>query len=207
MKYLRIMALLMAVVMCLGAGFAEEAADDEAELFNVGSGLDTGEIEEEIEEVLDGDADAGDDTDDETAMYDAELISSLDVDVDEWMLSPELRAMLAVIMEFELYCNEDYDAETLYDTYGQPTIYVTVPAGLEGMGVGVMFFYTEAELVISATYLPILGQYTAFQSDLSFDPALAMTVLDSEGLFSEYYEVTGDDYFNALSLMYDALSE
>lgn len=207
MKYLRIMALLMAVVMCLGAGFAEEAADDEAELFNVGSGLDTEEIEEEIEEVLDGDADAGDDTDDDTAMYDAELISSLDVDVDEWMLSPELRAMLAVIMEFELYCNEDYDAETLYDTYGQPTIYVTVPAGLEGMGVGVMFFYTEAELVISATYLPILGQYTAFQSDLSFDPALAMTVLDSEGLFSEYYEVTGDDYFNALSLMYDALSE
>lgn len=207
MKYLRIMALLMAVVMCLGAGFAEEAADDEAELFNVGSGLDTEEIEEEIEEVLDGDADAGDDTDDDTAMYDAELISSLDVDVEEWMLSPELRAMLAVIMEFELYCNEDYDAETLYDTYGQPTIYVTVPAGLEGMGVGVMFFYTEAELVISATYLPILGQYTAFQSDLSFDPALAMTVLDSEGLFSEYYEVTGDDYFNALSLMYDALSE
>ena len=207
MKYLRIMALLMAVVMCLGAGFAEEAADDEAELFNVGSGLDTEEIEEEIEEVLDGDADAGDDTDDDTAMYDAQLISSLDVDVDEWMLSPELRAMLAVIMEFELYCNEDYDAETLYDTYGQPTIYVTVPAGLEGMGVGVMFFYTEAELVISATYLPILGQYTAFQSDLSFDPALAMTVLDSEGLFSEYYEVTGDDYFNALSLMYDALSE
>lgn len=207
MKYLRIMALLMAVVMCLGAGFAEEAANDEAELFNVGSGLDTEEIEEEIEEVLDGDADAGDDTDDDTAMYDAQLISSLDVDVDEWMLSPELRAMLAVIMEFELYCNEDYDAETLYDTYGQPTIYVTVPAGLEGMGVGVMFFYTEAELVISATYLPILGQYTAFQSDLSFDPALAMTVLDSEGLFSEYYEVTGDDYFNALSLMYDALSE
>ena len=207
MKYLRIMALLMAVVMCLGAGFAEEAADDEAELFNVGSGLDTEEIEEEIEEVLDGDADVGDDTDDDTAMYDAQLISSLDVDVDEWMLSPELRAMLAVIMEFELYCNEDYDAETLYDTYGQPTIYVTVPAGLEGLGVGVMFFYTEAELVISATYLPILGQYTAFQSDLSFDPALAMTVLDSEGLFSEYYEVTGDDYFNALSLMYDALSE
>lgn len=207
MKYLRIMALLMAVVMCLGAGFAEEAADDEAELFNVGSGLDTEEIEEEIEEVLDGDADVGDDTDDDTAMYDAELISSLDVDVEEWMLTPELRAMLAVIMEFELYCNEDYDAETLYDTYGQPTIYVTVPAGLEGMGVGVMFFYTEAELVISATYLPILGQYTAFQSDLSFDPALAMTVLDSEGLFSEYYEVTGDDYFNALSLMYDALSE
>ena len=207
MKYLRIMALLMAVVMCLGAGFAEEAADDEAELFNVGSGLDTEEIEEEIEEVLDGDADVGDDTDDDTAMYDAELISSLDVDVEEWMLTPELRAMLAVIMEFELYCNEDYDAETLYDTYGQPTIYVTVPAGLEGLGVGVMFFYTEAELVISATYLPILGQYTAFQSDLSFDPALAMTVLDSEGLFSEYYEVTGDDYFNALSLMYDALSE
>lgn len=207
MKYLRIMALLMAVVMCLGVGFAEEAADDEAELFNVGSGLDTEEIEEEIEEVLDGDADAGDDTDDDTAMYDAELISSLDVDVEEWMLSPELRAMLAVIMEFELYCNEDYDAETLYDTYGQPTIYVTVPAGLEGLGVGVMFFYTEAELVISATYLPILGQYTAFQSELSFDPAVAMTALDSEGLFSEYYEVTGDDYFNALSLMYDALSE
>ena len=203
MKYLRIMALLLAVVMCLGVGFAEEAAGDEDELFNVGSGLDTEELEEEIEEATDGDADTGDDND----LYDAALISSLDVDVEEWMLSPELRAMLAVIMEFELYCNEDYDAETLYDTYGQPTIYVTVPAGLEGLGVGVMFFYTEAELVISATYLPILGQYTAFQSELSFDPAVAMTALDSEGLFSEYYEVTGDDYFNALSLMYDALSE
>ncbi len=201
MKYLRILALMLAVLMCLSVGFAEENADGGSDLFNVGSGLDTGELEEEIEEATDGADDAEDDSD----MYGAGLLADLDVDADEWLLSADLRAMLAVIMDYELYCNEDFDTETLSDTYGHPTIYVTVPTDLEGLAVGVMYFYTEAELVISATYLPILGQYTAFQSELSLDPAISMNALASEDLFAEYYEVTSDDYYNAASLMYDAL--
>lgn len=198
MKYLRILALMLAMLMCLSAGFAEEADDESNDLFKVGSGLNPGELEEEIEEAADG-------ADDDSDMYGTALLADLDVDAGEWLLSADLRAMLAVIMDYELYCNEDFDTGTLSDTYGHPAIYITVPSGLEGMAVGVMYFYTDAELVISATYIPILGQYTAFKSELSLDPAISMNALASEELFAEYYEVTSDDYYNAASLMYDAL--
>lgn len=163
MKYLRILALMLAMLMCLSVGFAEE---------------------------------------DDSELYDAVIMSGLDVDTGEWILSADLRAMLAVIMDYELYCNEDFDTEA----YGFPTVYVNVPDGFDGLAVGVMYFYTDAELVISATYIPILGQYSAFQSELSLSPAIAMSALDDEDLFTEYYEVTTDEYQNALILMADAIA-
>lgn len=202
MKYLRILAVVLAVFICLSAGYAEEAAGGGSDLFKIGSGLDTEELEEEIEEATDGVDDTGDDSD----LYDAVLLADLDVDAGEWLLSSDLRAMLAVIMGYELYLNADFDTETLSNTYGQPTIYINVPSDLEDLAVGAMFFYTDAELVISVTYLPILGQYTAFQSELNLDPAIAMGALEREGLFAEYYEVTSDDYYTAISLIDDALN-
>lgn len=197
MKFLRILALMLAALMCLSVGFAEEEADDNTELFNVGSGIES-EVEDAAESIEDGDED--------NSLYDTAILGKLDVDVDEWLLSDELRAMLAVIMEFELYCNEDFDTETLSDTCGDPVIYVAVPADLDGLAVSVMFYYTDADLVISASYLPILGQYTAFQSELSLDPDIAMYALNSEGLFSEYYEVSNDDYYDALYSLSDAIT-
>ena len=201
MKYLRILALILAMLMCLSVGFAEEATDGDTDLFGVGSGLNTEELEEEIEEATDGEAD-----EDDSSLYDTQIISQLDVDADEWLLSADLRAMLAVIMDFEMYSNPDFDVETLFDTYGQPVIYVNVPTDLDGLAVGVMYFYTEAELVVSATYLPILGQYSAFQTEISLDPGVVMEALSGEGMFTEYYEVTSDEYYNAISVMYDALN-
>lgn len=202
MKHLRILALVLAMIMCLSVGFAEEAADDNTDLFNVGSGFDSEEIEEEIEEATTGTEDDGDDDSD---LYDTIILSQLDVSVEEWLLSADLRAMLAVCMDFELYSNPDFDTDALADTYGDPTIYVVIPSGFEGLAVGVMYFYTEAELVISTTYVPILGQYNAFQSELSLNPETAIIALVNEEIFDEYYEVTSDDYYNAALLMYDAL--
>ena len=129
--------------------------------------------------------------------YDPTMMHLLDCSVEEWLLSPELRALYAVLMHFELYEVPEFNMEYMMDTYSDPVIYVTVPADVERQGIGVMMFYTEANTVYSASYYPILEQYTAFQTDISLAPDSVMASLSSEGLFEEYYPVTSEEYYAA----------
>lgn len=190
MKFLRILALMLAAIMCFGIGFAEEASDS-SDI----SGLENG-LEESIDDT----------EDDDTSLYDPILISALDVDPDDWLASSDMRAIFAVLMQLELYCNEELGYGELLDSYDTPTIYVFEPEGLEGLAVSVMYFYTDAELVVSATYIPLLGQYSSFQSELSLDPDVAMYALSAGGGFDEYYEIPFSDYYSTLIDIGDALN-
>lgn len=193
MKFLRILALTLAAIMCFGIGFTEEASDssDSSDI----SGLENG-LEESIDDT----------EDDDTSLYDPILISALDADPDDWLASSDMRAIFAVLMQLELYCNEELGYGELLDSYDTPTIYVFEPEGLEGLAVSVMYFYTDAELVVSATYIPLLGQYSSFQSELSLDPAVAMYALSAGVGFDEYYEIPFSDYYSTLIDIGDALN-
>lgn len=83
MKFLRILALMLAAIMCFGIGFAEEASDS-SDI----SGLENG-LEESIDDT----------EDDDTSLYDTLLISAIDADPDDWLASSDMRAIFAVLMQ------------------------------------------------------------------------------------------------------------
>lgn len=149
-----------------------------------------------VEEVVDDVEDAGAESD--AVLYDPLLIHTMDNGVDEWLSTPENRALFAVLLEFELYCIEEFGMEYYVENYDLPAMYVTIPTGFDADVLSIMIFYPDAGVVFSGSYVPELGQISGFVTDLEMDPGLAMDALVEEGVFTEYYEITVSEQVNAL---------
>lgn len=137
----------------------------------------------------------------------AALLPAMELTFDEWISTPEVRAMFAVLFQLELGMYEEtYPVSEYLETYGIPTIYLAeVPGDLAGDAITMYLFYEDTEgtvgtgMLLCATYLTSMGMFVGFTNENNLDPAVVMETFaaDSE-LISTYYPVTFEEYYDAL---------
>ncbi len=146
-------------------------------------------------------------TEDEYPIHTAILLGAMEMTYDEWLASPDSRALFAVLFELELRMyEEEYRIYELMETYGIPTIYVGEPTGdLAGQALSIYFFYQDTEgtigtgVLVSASIILDGGMFGGFVMDNTVDPAIMMEAFLGEGgVISNCYEIGFNEYYNAV---------
>lgn len=188
MKFLRILAALLAVVLMCGSCLAEE-----------GNALQT-LIDGLIEEALSADADSDDDSD--YVEYTATLLPELDFDLDGWLETSYMRSIFSVLLMVEMIDVEEYGIDGLIEEYYLPTVYLAGPAaGDYGAPIYAFYFFTDGSegYSLNVIYSTSDGSYVGFVNEVYGDPSTYLDVFYEEGICGEYYEVSSDDFMTALT--------
>lgn len=194
MKFLRILAALLAMTLICGSCLADEAG-----------GLQT-LIDGMIEEALSGNSD----DDGEYTEYTAELLPELDTTLDEWLSTSYMRSVFSVLLMVEMMDIEEFGLDGLIDEYGVPTVYVAGPAeGDYGDPIYAFYFFTDGDsgYSLSVIYSTASGTYSGFVSDVYGDLTTYMVVFYEEGICGEYYEITPDEFTVALNDLNEILND
>ncbi len=194
MKFLRILAVLLAMMLVCGSCLADEAG-----------GLQT-LIDGMIEEALSVDSD----NDGEYTEYTAELLPELDTTLDEWLSTSYMRSVFSVLLMVEMMDIEEFGLDGLIDEYGVPTVYVAGPAeGDYGDPIYAFYFFTygDSGCSLSVIYSTASGTYSGFVSDVYGELTTYMDVFYEEGICGEYYEITPDEFTVALNDLNEILND
>ena len=194
MKFFRIFAALLAIMLVCGSCLAEETA-----------GLQT-LIDGMIEEALSSGSDDGG----EYTEYTAELLPELDSTLEDWLGTSYMRSVFSVLLMVEMMDVEEYGIDGLIDEYGVPTVYVAGPAeGDYGEPIYTFYFFTDggSGYSLSVIYSNASGAYTGFVSDINGEPSTYMDVFYDEGICGEYYEITPAEFTQALNDLNEILNE
>ena len=155
-------------------------------------------------------AETAETTEEEYPLHTAILLSAMEMTYDEWLETPETRALFAVLFELELRMyEEEYRLYELMDTYGVPTIFIGEPSGdLAGQALSIYFFYQDTEgtmgtgVLVSASIILEGGMFGGFVMDNNVDPYTMMPVFTAEGgVISNYFEVGFQEYYDAVMML------
>lgn len=196
MKFLRILAALLAMMLVCGSCLADET--------EVLQGL----IDGMIEEALNDDSDDSDDS--EYIEHDATLLPYLDFSLDDWLDTSYMRAMFSVLLMLEITDAEELDVDGLIDEYGIPDVYLAGPAeGDYGDPIYAFYFFDDDDVGKSVTviYYTSDGTYSGFVSDYYGYAETYMEAFHEEGICGEYYEISTVDFYTAMNDLTDILSE
>ena len=183
MKFMRILAMLLALMLMGTVCFAEEPAEAPSE--------DTATAE----------------STEEYGIHSAILLPAMELTYEDWLSNAEVRAMFAVLFQLEMSSYEDeYMVSSLLDTYGIPTIFLSEVSGeLNGYAISMYLFFEDTEsenessMLVTGTYLVEEGFFNGFVMEMEGDPTLIMDLLSTtEGAEFEYYPVTFEEYYEAL---------
>lgn len=137
----------------------------------------------------------------EYPLHETILLSGMEMTTDEW-LADGARGLFAVLFQLELgVYEEEYPVSALLDQYGIPTIYLAVDdSDPEFTFLNAFYFFggVEGGVLVCGLYLPDYGMFNGFVQDYDSDPASIMPILQEGGSFTSYYEVTFDEYYEAL---------
>ena len=186
MKFLRILAAMLAMMLVCGSCLADSAES----LQTLIDGM--------IEEALN----SGSDDDGEYTEYTAEVIPALEITHEEWLSSSYMRSVFSVLLMVEMTDIEEFGIDGLIDEYGVPTVYVAAPAeGDYGDPIYTFYFFMDGDTgySLSVIYYDIDGTYSGFVTDVYSDPLTYVELFYEEGICGEYYEVTPDEFTTALT--------
>lgn len=134
-----------------------------------------------------------------STLYDSVLLPEVEISGSDWMSTAENRAMFAVLLMLDLYLCQDEAISQAFNDCGVPTLFVSASSELGYDALIVYYFFEEEKMMASATYFPLLGQYSAFLAeDVPADPTTVMDALQERGLFADYTPISLADYGQAL---------
>lgn len=194
MRFLRILAVLLAMMLVCGSCLADEV-----------DGLQT-LLDGMIEEALS----SGSDDDDKYTEYTADLLPELDTTLDEWLRTSYMRSVFSVLLMVEMMDVDEFGIDGLIDEYGAPSVYVARPAeGDYGEPIYAFYFFTDggSGCSLSVIYSTASGTYIGFVSDVNGDPTTYMDAFYGEGICGEYYEITPDEFTAALNDLNEIINE
>ena len=197
MKYLRILALLMAAMLCLTAcssGNDDEQADPTAAPAD--------------EAAADTSADAAGST---ASVYESFMIKSLGMSYESWMTETMYPAFAATFFMDMAY--EDAFGITELSTASEfPAVYVGELNGDNyGNGMNLCMFFTDAEdgsiTMINSTVFLATGMFEGERREDVTDPAAEMEQLVSDGVLQVYHEISYEDFMTAYAMLTQAMSD
>lgn len=188
MKFMRIIAMLMAVMLCLTAcGAKEEDAKTEP----------TAEPAAEATEA----AETAEDDGPMAAANEAVMIGSLAMPYESWM-TEEMYSFFAATFFMDLLYVDAQGISAMVETSGIPAVYVGELEGDNyGNGMNLALFFTDAEsgenTMINATVYLATGLFESSSVENAGDPAAMMESFVTDGTLKVYHAVTEDEFMTA----------
>ena len=189
MKIMKILALLMAVMLCLSAcGAKEEEAKTEATAApateNTAAAADTTEVDGPL-----------------AMANEAVMISSLAMPYESWM-TEEMYSFFAATFFMDLMYVDAQGITAMVNTHGIPAVYVGELEGDNyGNGMNIALFFTDAETnentMLNATVYLKTGLFDSFVTENAGDPTAMMDSFVSDGTLKVYHPITVDEFMTA----------
>lgn len=198
MKFLRVIAMLLAVMLCLTAcGAKEEDTKTEP------TAAPTVEATAEATEVTENDGPMA-------AANEAVMISSLAMPYESWM-TEEMYSFFAATFFMDLLYVDAQGINALVENGSIPAVYVGELEGNNyGNGMNLALFFTDAEsgenTMVNATVYLATGMFDSFVTENAGDPAAAMDSFVNDGTLKVYHTITEDAFMNAYSTLAQLIS-
>ncbi|MBQ4090084.1 MAG: hypothetical protein IJC56_09460 [Clostridia bacterium] len=185
MKFLRILALLMAAMLCLTACSAkDENTETEATA--------APEATEVTYDIAPG-----------VATNESFLLKSLNLPYENWM-SEGMYSAFAATFFMDMSYVDAYEINAMNEELGIPAVYVGELQGKNyGNGMNLVLFYTNPEtsavtMVNSTVYLKT-GLFEGYVQENIEDVAATMEGFVNDGVLQTYHEVSTDEFMSAYS--------
>ena len=146
-------------------------------------------------------------TDESAVALEAVLLPEMGLTYEDWLSTPDIRAIFAVLLQIEMSIYEEQFFVSEYlDTYGIPTLYLAeLTDDLAGDAIALYMFYTDtegtigADMMVCCTYTTSTGTIVGSNMEIDTDPAQVMEILATENkTISTYYPITLEEYYTAL---------
>ena len=201
MKFLRIIAMLMAVMLCLAACAAKEETNDvtptEAPVVT----------EEPTAEPAEETADS---TSADSASYESFMIKSLNLTYESWM-TEEMRSVFAATFFMDIAYCDAFGITQLSTELGIPTVYVGELQGDNyGNGMNLALFFTDTETsettMVNATVYLKTGLFDGYVTTDAGDPAAMMDSLVENGTLQVCHAISADEFMSAYAMLTQAIT-
>lgn len=178
---IRILALITAILMCLSAcAFAEGTVP-----------ASTNPLHAEIEAATG------------TVVVQALLVPEMDMTLDDWMSTPENRAMFILLIDLSMYNEpERLTFKDIDNAYATPAMFMATPAGMEGQAVNAIYYFEDAGVFYNVVYWPEMdGAVIVDTQEFDGDVYDYLQYMIDGGSLIDYYEITEEDYMSAFALL------
>ena len=192
MKHLRILALILAAMLCLTAcGAKDEKTDTQP------TAAPTAEPTAETAEA----AETAEDDGPMAAANEAVMIGSLAMPYESWM-TEEMYSFFAATFFMDLLYVDAQGVNAMVENCGVPAVYVGELEGDNyGNGMNLALFFTDPETsentMINATVYLATGLFDSSIAENAGDPAAKMESLVTDGTLKVYHAVTEDAFMTA----------
>ena len=199
MKFLRMIAILLAVMLCLTAcGAKEEEAKTDA------TAVPTAEptAEATAEALPEGPL---------AAANEAVMIGSLNMPYESWM-TEEMYSLFAATFFMDMMYVDAYEINRLSTEIGIPAVYVGELEGDNyGNGMNLALFFTDAEsgevTMLNATVYLKTGLFEGYVTENVGDAAAMMDSFVNDGVLKVYHAITADEFMNAYFALTQVIGE
>lgn len=191
MKIMKILALLMAMMLCLSAcGAKEEEAKTDAAAPAAEATADAANTTDTAES--DGPM---------AAPNEAVMISALGMPYESWM-TEDMYSFFAATFFMDLMYVDAQDINIMSETHGIPAVYVGELEGDNyGNGMNLALFFTDPETsentMINATVYLKTGLFDSYRTENVGDPAAMMDSFVNDGTLKVYHPITADEFMIA----------
>lgn len=199
MKFMRILALLMAAMLCLTAcGIIEEEKDTAATV------EPTEAVNAEVEPEVTYEIAPG------VASNESFLLKSLNMPYENWM-SEGMYAAFAATFFMDMSYVDAFGINALNTEQGIPAVYAGELQGDNyGNGMNLALFYTHPETsavtMVNATVYLKTGLFEGYVEENIADVAATMDGFVSDGVLQVYHEISTDEFMGAYSGIAQVLS-
>jgi len=193
MKFLRIIAMLMTVMLCLAACAAKEEK----------SGAAHTEAPVATEESATNENNS-------SASYESFMIKSLNLNYESWM-TEEMRSVFAATFFMDIAYCDAFGITQLSTELGIPSAYVGELKGDNyGNGMNISLFFTDAETsettMVNATVYLKTGLFEGYVIENAGDPAAMMDSLVENGTLQVYHAISVDEFMTAYAMLTQAIT-
>ena len=203
MKYLRILALMLAAMLCLTACSAD-SGEEKTENTPVPQSADSETVADEPEATAPADTSG-------VASNEAFLITSLAMPYESWM-TENMYSMFAATFFLDLGYVDAFDVTAISTEQGVPDVYVGELEGDNyGNGMNLALFYTHPETaeitMINATVYLKTGLFDGYMTENAGDPAAIMEGFIEDGTLKEYHHVSYEEFMSAYAAINQIMNE